>query len=335
MDIRKDFHPVETWMQRLAAFAGAFHENNISSWSHLKNQEDFSNLYELPYAQRAPLEKIYISGRDLAVGMSRKLSSFNSVHDYPTLKSFVDSFDGGWVNQIDLLEIEVSTAESIAASVPNCPWAVKEMITLYRSQMSLLQNVAQCLETLRNSELYLAESGHQASPPKVIAYGTILSSIDGICKVFERNPANYKGRGEEALRDHMLATLEVAVNGSVTGESFNKRGKTDILIRDGRETCFIGECKFWAGSSGFSSTIDQLLSYLSWRDTNTAAIIFVRNKEFTSVIQKADETARLHPQFVRLISQPGETWTNFEFSHPEDSKRIISVAVMLYHLPEN
>lgn len=334
MDVREDFRSVETWLQRLASYAAAFHENNTSDWSHLKNREDFSRVYSLPFAQRAPLEALYAHGRDLAVAMSRQLVKFNWVQEYPTLKSFIESFEGGWVSQLDLLEIEVSAAEAVASSLPSCPWAVTQMIGLYRAQMNLLQNVARCLEILRKSELYAAESEHLTSTSKVMAYDSILTYIEGVGKMYERLPSSYKDRGEEALRDQMVVTLEVAVNGTVTGETFNKRGKTDILVREGGNTCFIGECKFWTGPAGFSSTIDQLLSYLSWRDNNTAVIVFVRNKEFTSVLQKADVASRSPPRFVRKVSQPSDTWGNFEFSHPDDPLRIIRVAVMLYHLPE-
>lgn len=334
MDIRDDFRSVETWLQRLATYAKAFSDNNRGDWSHLKNQEDFSSVYSLPPSQRKPLEAIYAHGRDLAVAMSNKLTDFNWVQQYPTLKSFVDSFDGGWVNQLDLLEAEVAAAESVASVLPNCPWAVAEMITLYRAQMGMLRSVSQCLEMLRKSDLYTAESGHAAGPSRIMAYDATLACIDGVGRMFERLPSTYSGKDEEGLRDHMLVSLEVAVSGSATGETFNKRGKTDILVRNEGHTCFVGECKFWTGPSGFTSTIDQLLSYLSWRDNSAAVIMFVRNKDFTSVIQKADETAHRHPRFIRKISQATETWGNFEFSHPDDPQRPVKVALMLYNLAD-
>ncbi|XEG75292.1 hypothetical protein QA447_14005 [Pseudomonas sp. abacavir_1] len=334
MEIREDFRSVETWLQKLASYARAFDDNNRGDWSRLKNQEDFSRIYSLPYSQRRPLEVIYESGRNLAVFMSNKLRDFNWVQQYPTLKSFVDSFDGGWVNQLDLLEAEVSTAESLAGSLPNCPWAVTEMITLYRAQMVLLLSVSQCLNTLRKSDLYAAESGHTAGASKVMTYDVTLACIDSVGKMFERLPSTYSGKDEEGLRDHMLVSLEAAVSGSVTGETFNKRGKTDILVRNEGNTCFVGECKFWTGPSGFASTIDQLLSYLSWRDNFSAVIMFVRNKDFTSVIQKANESAQSHARYIQKVSQTTETWSNFVFSHPDDPQRTVRVALMLYNLPD-
>lgn len=333
MIIREDFRSVETWLLRLESYAAAFAQNNVSDWSHLKNQEDFDRVYSLPASQRSKFEAIYMTGRDLAVAMSSRLTEFNWIQKFPSLKSFVDSFSHGWVNQIDLLEAEAATAEAEAAQLSNCPWSVSQMIKLYRAQISLLGHVAQCLEALRKSDLYIAESGLMQSSPKAMKYDAVLQCIHSVGKMFERLPATYLNKDEETLRDHMLVSLEAAVGGSVTGETFNKRGKTDILVRNEGNTCFVGECKFWAGSAGFQSTIDQLLSYLSWRDTNTALIFFVKNKEFTSIISKADEAARTHRLCIKKLGSSDETWSRFEFSHPDDPQRIIKVAVMLYHLP--
>jgi hypothetical protein len=58
--------------------------------------------------------------------------------------------------------------------------------------------------------------------------------------------------------------------GQATGETFNFQGKTDILIRVEGKNVFIAECKFWKGEKALLATLDQLLSYLSWRDTKAA-----------------------------------------------------------------
>ena len=68
--------------------------------------------------------------------------------------------------------------------------------------------------------------------------------------------------------------------GAFTGQGnrrdFNFQGKTDILIRFEERDILVAECKFWKAKA-FLETIDQLLSYLSWRDTKAALIIFNRN----------------------------------------------------------
>jgi len=70
--------------------------------------------------------------------------------------------------------------------------------------------------------------------------------------------------------------------GQATGATFNFEGKTDILLRVDGKNAFIAECKFWTGEKQFLETIDQLLGYLSWRDTKAAILLFNRNQNFSA-----------------------------------------------------
>jgi hypothetical protein len=92
------------------------------------------------------------------------------------------------------------------------------------------------------------------------------------------------------------------------------KGKTDILIRAERRNVFV-ECKFWAGEKQFLETVDQLLSYLGWRDTKTAVIIFNRNANFSDVLRKTTEITPKHKCYKRSIGNSGES--NFRDFHPE------------------
>ena len=69
-------------------------------------------------------------------------------------------------------------------------------------------------------------------------------------------------------------------HGAATGETFNCKGKTDILIRHQDKNIFVAECKFWEGYEALIKTTNQLLSYTTWRDTKTALIIFSRRIGF-------------------------------------------------------
>ena len=62
-----------------------------------------------------------------------------------------------------------------------------------------------------------------------------------------------------------------------TGETFNYGGKTDILIRYQGNNIFIGECKFWKGPKSYLETIDQILRYVTWRDTKVAIFVFCKD----------------------------------------------------------
>jgi hypothetical protein len=100
--------------------------------------------------------------------------------------------------------------------------------------------------------------------------------------VFERLPSTYAGKDEESLRDHLILQLEPRFEYSSTGETFNKSGKTDILVRHQKSNIFVAECKFWGGAKKHFETIDQMLSYLTWRDSKTAIVYFMDTKEMAA-----------------------------------------------------
>ena len=115
-------------------------------------------------------------------------------------------------------------------------------------------------------------------------YDEILRIMKNMVHVMERSPRAFHDMGEEDLRTHFLVQLNGAYDGQATGETFNFQGKTDILIRADGKNVFIAECKFWSGERAFLDTITQLLSYLSWRDTKAAVLVFNRNADFSAVL---------------------------------------------------
>jgi hypothetical protein len=114
-------------------------------------------------------------------------------------------------------------------------------------------------------------------------YQHILKVIEGMTRTMERSPSTFAKLDEEALRDMYLVPLNGHLEGAATGETFNAEGKTDILIRVEDRNIFIAECKIWRGPKYLTEAIDQLLSYLTWRDTKTAIIVFNRNKGLSAV----------------------------------------------------
>ena len=117
------------------------------------------------------------------------------------------------------------------------------------------------------------------------SYNEILKRLNDSGKNLERLPEVYFGRKEEGLRDHFVSILDPNLDlGSVSGETFNKSGKTDILYRYDSSVVFIAECKVWKGKKQLLEAINQLLSYLTWRDSKTSLIIFVKQKAISSII---------------------------------------------------
>jgi hypothetical protein len=166
-------------------------------------------------------------------------------------------------------------------------------------------------------------------------YQKILRLIHDVGSNFERYPSTYRNKGEEDLRDHILLFLQPNFeNVSATGESFNKSGKTDILLRHESTNVFIGECKIWKGEKQLYSTIDQLLSYSTWRDTKTAIIFFVQNKEISSALEVVKMRTSEHANYLGFINKADENWYNFRFHMNGDKNREIKLAILLFHLPK-
>jgi len=165
-------------------------------------------------------------------------------------------------------------------------------------------------------------------------YNQILKVINDVGKNFERLPSIYKEKGEEDLRDHIIMTLDPNFEyGTVTGETFNKTGKTDIQLRYDSSVLFIAECKFWSGEKGYLKTISQLLNYLTWRDTKASVIVFVKQKDFTSVLSKVENVTSTHSNYIGFVSKSDENWFNYRFHLNGDMNREVKVAIQLFHIP--
>ncbi len=185
------------------------------------------------------------------------------------------------------------------------------------------------------SKPVVKEAGYTPEPTlDKTAYFEILKLIHDVGKEFERLPSLYAGKEEEHLRDHFLMMLEPNFQGSATGETFNKTGKTDILLRHEGTNVFIAECKFWRGKKVFLDTISQLLGYLTWRDSKAAVIMFVPNKDFTSALETAKQVIGEHPNHLGFNNSNDETWLNHMFHLNDDRNRQVHIAIMLYHTPK-
>lgn len=179
------------------------------------------------------------------------------------------------------------------------------------------------------------EQGYKPEPTLDFqTYREILKLINDVGKNFERLPSVYKDKGEEDLRDHILMTLDPNFEyGSATGETFNSKGKTDILLRYDSSVVFIAECKFWAGEKKYLETIDQLLGYLTWRDTKASIVVFVKQKDFSSILAKVRESTSKHSNYLGFVDNTDENWFNFRFHINDDRNREVRLAIQLFHLP--
>lgn len=130
------------------------------------------------------------------------------------------------------------------------------------------------------------------------AFADIVSVIRSIGLAAERFPDTFGKMPEPVLREILLVVLNNEF-GPSGGEVFSRRGKTDVAIWHETGAVFIAECKFWPGEKAFGAAIEQLLGYLVWRDTRSALVLFVREKNVTAIQEKALKALREHPRCKR------------------------------------
>jgi hypothetical protein len=163
-------------------------------------------------------------------------------------------------------------------------------------------------------------------------YFSILDSIAGIGRHIERSPDPFKNMKEEDLRHFILASLNANYKGKATGETFNKSGKTDILVRVNDENIFIGECKFWWGQKSFLNAIDQLFGYTTSKDTRLALIIFNKKKNIKKILQKIDQIIEKQKNFKRKIEESTKSKLLYVFEHPIYNEIDIILGVLLFNM---
>lgn len=168
-----------------------------------------------------------------------------------------------------------------------------------------------------------------------VMYDDILKVIYDSGKNMERKPALYINKDEEGLRDQFLFVLETRYEGTTaTGETFNRSGKTDIILKYAKDASnlFVAECKFWHGGGEFLKAISQLFDrYLTWRDSKAALILFVTNKDFSNVLQTIETEIRTHPYFIKEEGKRGETSYSYIFHLPQDINKRVYFEVLSFH----
>jgi len=166
-------------------------------------------------------------------------------------------------------------------------------------------------------------------------YDDILKVIYDSGKSMEKKPALYKGKDEEGLRDQFVYVLETRYEATTaSGETFNKGGKTDIILKYAPDASniFVAECKFWHGASEFLKAISQLFDrYLTWRDSKVALILFVTNKEFSSVLETIKIEATKHPYFKKIKGERGESSFSYIYCLPQDKEKQVYLEIMAFH----
>ncbi|EKF55609.1 hypothetical protein I215_06612 [Galbibacter marinus] len=166
-------------------------------------------------------------------------------------------------------------------------------------------------------------------------YEDILTHIRYYGKNLEKFKKLYDKFDEEGFREFFLPHLNsISKKHSATGETFNKIGKTDILIQDENGiNVFIAECKLWKGELELLKAVDQLLErYVTWRDEKVALIIFNKDmKKFSELLTKASKKLTEHPLFDNYIGPTSDTSFRYLFKHPDDNSKKVYLELIVFN----
>ncbi len=129
----------------------------------------------------------------------------------------------------------------------------------------------------------------------------------------------------------LLSNLNSIFEGKATGETFSKKGKTDIYLNIDKGNILIFECKIWGGKKLYADTIDQLRRYLTWRHNYGVLITFARIKNFTSILKEAKNFIQESPSYTNGFRAIDET--HFLSNHNlEDDEKQVQIHHLFYNL---
>jgi hypothetical protein len=160
----------------------------------------------------------------------------------------------------------------------------------------------------------------------------ILSLIDNSCLGFERTPSTYGRMKEEELRNVILSNLNSVFEGDAVGEAFSKKGKTDIYLKVDKGGIFIAECKYWDGQNTVDESVQQILDYLTWRDSYGVVVVFSKRIGFTKVLDAASNRILHVESYVKAFKKIGDSHFTASFSLPEDEHKLVELHFLIYNL---
>ncbi|MFD8249202.1 hypothetical protein [Nocardia sp. NPDC059691] len=194
--------------------------------------------------------------------------------------------------------------------------APRQPIPARRKQVSLAQRRNQSASFVPEPEMDEA------------MYRDVLQQVHGWARSMERVPQTSNKLDEEELRDLLLGALNGYWQGGAGGELFNGDGKTDILVRADGRNVFIGELKIWRGPKVVNETIDQILSYMVWRDSKAAIVMFINTADPAATIKKLHDAVEAHPRHVltKTADDPAKQ-VDYVFTADEEGRRV-SLAVI-------
>lgn len=184
-------------------------------------------------------------------------------------------------------------------------------------------------EKKRDIQITASESDSTSEILPEQTFVEILDIIDDLGLNIERSVERVRDLDEESLRDIFLIGINSHYAGLATGETFNRTGKTDILLRYDNKNLFVAECKFWKGQSQYKDAIDQLLDNLTVRDTQASLLIFSKNHSYSQMQERVREATKDHKKYE---AQPSEFADHDVYRFQNNSETTVKVAVKTFDL---
>lgn len=148
----------------------------------------------------------------------------------------------------------------------------------------------------------------------------------------EKTAKTFIKLSEEELRDIIISNLNTHYQGLASGETFSKAGKTDIHILFENKAAYVGECKIWHGEKNLQDAINQLFSYITWRDLKTSIIIFNKeNKNFSKILSTITSFLKANTMCHKYIPVSRNEWL-CEFKRDIDSTEYVMVQIVIFDI---
>jgi len=226
------------------------------------------------------------------------------------------------INRKNKIESDTARYDSILKKI-DIPVRRKQDQPVTRIQVNPKPVIQRLKPTPQQPEEYVLD---RAKVLDIIAY------LENQGRQLEQSPSATRKLGETDLRDLFLASLNAIFEGAATGETFSKRGKTDIYLNIAKGNILEFECKFWTGAQGYQETINQLLRYLTWRMNFGIIVLFADQKNFTHILEQGQVAIQSHATYQGQFATVSVT--HFRSSHrlPEDDKKLVEIHHLFYNL---
>lgn len=148
----------------------------------------------------------------------------------------------------------------------------------------------------------------------------------------EKAARTFSKLDEEELRDIIISHLNTHFQGLASAETFSKVGKTDIHILFENKAAYIAECKIWHGEKKLHEAIEQLFSYITWRDAKTSIIIFNKdNKDFEKILKVIGTYLDKNDMCQKSVKLEHNEWL-CEFRKDSASSNHIVVQIVIFDM---